>query len=98
MNEPTPDIILRKENPFMLSYQRKDSGSEDEKDDRIPDLEKDDLAVRRARLNQPKLVLPFNHYLLGLYTSKDQSKTEEGKKRKKHQECARCASLLFCIV
>ncbi|XP_066489014.1 LIM and calponin homology domains-containing protein 1 [Tiliqua scincoides] len=89
MSEPTPDIILRKENPFMLSYQRKDSGSEDERDDRIPDLEKDDFAIRKARLNQPKLVLPFNHYLLGSYTNKDRSKMEEGRKKKKKQECAR---------
>lgn len=95
MNEPTPEIVLRKENPFMLSYQRKDSGSEDERDDRIPDLEKDDFAIRRARLNQPKLTLPFSHYLLGSYTNKDGSNTEEGRKRKKKQECVRCASLLF---
>ncbi|CAI5783878.1 and calponin homology domains-containing 1 isoform X1 [Podarcis lilfordi] len=88
MDELTPDIILRKENPFMLSYQRKDSGSEDERDDRIPDLEKDDFAIRRARLNQPKLTLPFNQYLLGSYANKDRGKVEEGKKQKKKQECS----------
>nr|XP_034969398.1 LIM and calponin homology domains-containing protein 1 isoform X4 [Zootoca vivipara] len=88
MDELTPDIILRKENPFMLSYQRKDSGSEDKRDDRIPDLEKDDFAIRRARLNQPKLTLPFNQYLLGSYANKDRGKVEEGKKQKKKQECS----------
>ncbi|XP_062992494.1 LIM and calponin homology domains-containing protein 1 [Elgaria multicarinata webbii] len=88
MNELTPDIILRKENPFMLCYQRKDSGSEDERDDRIPDLEKDDFAVRRARLNQPKLMMPFNQYLLGSYTNRDQGKVEERKKQKKKQQCS----------
>ncbi|XP_033015604.1 LIM and calponin homology domains-containing protein 1 isoform X3 [Lacerta agilis] len=88
MDELTPDIILRKENPFMLSYQRKDSGSEDERDDKIPDLEKDDFAIRRARLNQPKLTLPFNQYLLGSYANKDRGKVEEGKKQKKKQECS----------
>ncbi|XP_053259883.1 LIM and calponin homology domains-containing protein 1 isoform X2 [Podarcis raffonei] len=88
MDELIPDILLRKENPFMLSYQRKDSGSEDERDDRIPDLEKDDFAIRRARLNQPKLTLPFNQYLLGSYANKDRGKVEEGKKQKKKQECS----------
>lgn len=98
MDELTPDIILRKENPFMLSYQRKDSGSEDERDDRIPDLEKDDFAIRRARLNQPKLTLPFNQYLLGSYANKDRGKVEEGKKQKKKQECSRCAILLVSVL
>ncbi|XP_060134839.1 LIM and calponin homology domains-containing protein 1 isoform X2 [Zootoca vivipara] len=88
MDELMSDIILRKENPFMLSYQRKDSGSEDERDDRIPDLEKDDFAIRRARLNQPKLTLPFNQYLLGSYANKDRGKVEEGKKPKETQECS----------
>ncbi|XP_053109647.1 LIM and calponin homology domains-containing protein 1 isoform X4 [Hemicordylus capensis] len=83
MSEPSPDIILRKENPFM----QKDSGSEDERENRIPDLEKDDFAVRRAKLNQPKLTLPFNQYLLGSYTNNDRRKMEEGSKRRKKQEC-----------
>lgn len=95
IGDPTPDIILRKENPFILSYQRKDSGSEDEREERIPDLEKDDFAIRRAKLNQPKRTLPFSHYLLGPYTNKEQGKLEEGKKRKMKQERTRCAFLSF---
>ncbi|KAL8207478.1 UNVERIFIED_CONTAM: hypothetical protein K2H54_056929 [Gekko kuhli] len=86
--DPTPDIILRKENPFILSYQRKDSGSEDEREERIPDLEKDDFAIRRAKLNQPKRTLPFSQYLLGPYTKKEQGKLEEEKKRKMKQDRA----------
>ncbi|KAH0616234.1 hypothetical protein JD844_027205 [Phrynosoma platyrhinos] len=85
-SELTPDIILRKENPFMLCYQQKDSGSEDERDEKIPDIQKDDFAIRRARLNQPKLTQPFNHYLLGSYVNKERGKVEEGKKQRKKEE------------
>ncbi|XP_039554692.1 LIM and calponin homology domains-containing protein 1 isoform X4 [Passer montanus] len=76
----TPDIILRKDNPFMTHYQGKDSGSEDEAASRIPDLEKDDFATRRARMNQPKHTVPFNSFLVGPYTSKDKGKPEDVKK------------------
>uniref|UniRef100_A0ACB8E753 Uncharacterized protein n=1 Tax=Sphaerodactylus townsendi TaxID=933632 RepID=A0ACB8E753_9SAUR len=86
--DPTPDIILRKENPFILCYQRKDPGSEDEQEERIPDLEKDDFAVRRAKLNQPKHTLPFSLSLLGPYPKKEPGKLEEGKKQKTKQETA----------
>ncbi|XP_027747082.1 LIM and calponin homology domains-containing protein 1 isoform X1 [Empidonax traillii] len=72
-----PDIILRKDNPFMTHYQGKDSGSEDEATSRVPDLEKDDFATRRARLNQPKHTVPFNSFLVGSYTSKDKGKLED---------------------
>ncbi|XP_059700906.1 LIM and calponin homology domains-containing protein 1 isoform X2 [Haemorhous mexicanus] len=76
----TPDIILRKDNPFMTHYQGKDSGSEDEAASRVPDLEKDDFATRRARMNQPKHIVPFNSFLIGPYTSKEKGKLEDGKK------------------
>ncbi|XP_071599759.1 LIM and calponin homology domains-containing protein 1 isoform X3 [Heliangelus exortis] len=79
-NGSTPDIILRRDNPFMKHYQGKDSGSEDEAASRVPDLEKDDFATRRARMNQPKHVAPFNSFLVGSYTSKDKSKLEDVKK------------------
>ncbi|XP_027312991.1 LIM and calponin homology domains-containing protein 1 isoform X10 [Anas platyrhynchos] len=79
-NGSTPDIILRKENPFMTRYQRKDSGSEDETANRVPDLEKDDFATRRARMNQPKHIVPFNSFIIGPYTNKDKGKLEDSKK------------------
>ncbi|KAM9193593.1 LIM and calponin homology domains-containing protein 1 isoform 2-T2 [Mergus octosetaceus] len=79
-NGSTPDIILRKENPFMTRYQRKDSGSEDEAASRVPDLEKDDFATRRARMNQPKHIVPFNSFIIGPYTNKDKGKLEDSKK------------------
>ncbi|XP_042668256.1 LIM and calponin homology domains-containing protein 1 [Centrocercus urophasianus] len=79
-NGSTPDIILRRENPFMTRYQGKDSGSEDEAASKVPDLEKDDFATRRARMNQPKHVVPFNSFIIGPYTQKDKSKLEDNKK------------------
>ncbi|XP_074760815.1 LIM and calponin homology domains-containing protein 1 isoform X1 [Athene noctua] len=79
-NRSTPDIILRKDNPFMTYYQGKDSGSEDEAASRVPDLEKDDFATRRARMNQPKHIVPFNSFLIGPYISKDKAKLEDVKK------------------
>ncbi|XP_035182100.1 LIM and calponin homology domains-containing protein 1 isoform X3 [Oxyura jamaicensis] len=79
-NGSTPDIILRKENPFMTRYQRKDSGLEDEAASRLPDLEKDDFATRRARMNQPKHIVPFNSFIIGPYTNKDKGKLEDNKK------------------
>ncbi|GAB0188379.1 LIM and calponiny domains-containing protein 1 [Grus japonensis] len=79
-NRSIPDIILRKDNPFMRHYQGKDSGSEDEAASRVPDLEKDDFATRRARMNQPKHIVPFNSFLIGPYTSKDKGKLEDIKK------------------
>ncbi|XP_058693294.1 LIM and calponin homology domains-containing protein 1 isoform X3 [Poecile atricapillus] len=79
-NGSTPDIILRKDNPFMTYYQGKDSGSEDEAASRVPDLEKDDFATRRARMNQPKHIAPFNSFLVGPYTSKEKGKLEDVKK------------------
>ncbi|XP_067387273.1 LIM and calponin homology domains-containing protein 1 isoform X9 [Emydura macquarii macquarii] len=90
-SEPTPDIILHKENPCMMHYQGKDSGSEDEVVCRVPDLEKDDFATRRARLNQPKFTVPFNQFLVGSYMNKDKGKLEGVKKpsQKEKQEYAR---------
>lgn len=96
-NGNIPDIILRKDNPFMICYQGKDSGSEDEASSRIPDLEKDDFAIRRAKMNQPKHIVPFDSFLIGSYTSKDKGKLEDAKKplQVEKQEHARCALIVF---
>ncbi|XP_065491009.1 LIM and calponin homology domains-containing protein 1 isoform X5 [Caloenas nicobarica] len=98
-NGSTPDIILRRNNPFMTHYQGKDSGSEDEAASRVPDLEKDDFATRRARMNQPKHIVPFNSFLIGPYTSKDKledikkplqmEKQEHARRRRVHMASAR---------
>nr|XP_033802427.1 LIM and calponin homology domains-containing protein 1 isoform X3 [Geotrypetes seraphini] len=64
----TPDIILRKENAFLTHYAEP---SEDEEEDRIPDIEKDDLATRKVRMDQTKTTPGYNHVSSGSYTKKD---------------------------
>ncbi|XP_055485156.1 LIM and calponin homology domains-containing protein 1 [Psammomys obesus] len=73
--EAIRDIILRKENPFLAHQHCKDSESEDEAACRLPDLEKDDFAARRSRMNQSKPVVPLNQLLYGPYPKKDIEKT-----------------------
>lgn len=81
----------------MTHYQGKDSGSEDEATSRLPDLEKDDFATRRARMNQPKNIVPFNSFLVGSYTSKEKGKLEDVKKplQMEKKEHARCAFMVL---
>lgn len=94
--EATRDIILRKENPFLTQHS-KDSESEDEAACRLPDLEKDDFAARRARMNQSKPVVPLNQLLYGPYQKKDVEKMGGSKQLswgpsdKKNVEYKRCA-------
>ncbi|XP_048220785.1 LIM and calponin homology domains-containing protein 1 isoform X1 [Perognathus longimembris pacificus] len=71
--EAVCDIILRKENPF-LTHQA-GSESEDEAVCRLPDLEKDDFAARRARMNQTKPMVPLHQLLYGPYRKKDVEKS-----------------------
>ncbi|XP_057628396.1 LIM and calponin homology domains-containing protein 1 isoform X6 [Chionomys nivalis] len=72
--EAARDIVLRKENPFLTQH-GKDSESEDEAACRLPDLEKDDFAARRARMNQNKPIVPLNQLLYGPYRIKDAGET-----------------------
>ncbi|XP_018105848.1 LIM and calponin homology domains-containing protein 1 isoform X2 [Xenopus laevis] len=65
-----PDIVLRKENAFLKSYEGMGSDSEEEEDSKVPDIQKDDLATRRARMNQPKCPMQFNQYIQGSYLNK----------------------------
>lgn len=96
--EAAQDILLRKENPFLTQH-GKDSESEDEAACRLPDLEKDDFAARRARMNQSKPIVPLNQLLYGPYQRKDVGKTSgsewlsEGPPDKKNLDYKRCA---FC--
>ncbi|XP_026555829.1 LIM and calponin homology domains-containing protein 1 [Pseudonaja textilis] len=85
--ELTPDIVLRKENPFLWSFPQNDAGSEEDEDGRIPDLERDDFALRRARLNRREAALPFTHFLLPPSTKKDWNRREEKKTQTKNREC-----------
>ncbi|NP_001388493.1 LIM and calponin homology domains-containing protein 1 isoform e [Rattus norvegicus] len=72
--EAIRDIILRKENPFLAHQHGKDSESEDEAACLLPDLEKDDFAARRARMNQRKPMVPLNQLLYGPYRKNDEAK------------------------
>ncbi|XP_023493931.2 LIM and calponin homology domains-containing protein 1 isoform X1 [Equus caballus] len=74
--EAVRDIILRKENPFLTHQHGKDSESEDEAARRLPDLEKDDFAARRARMNQTKPMVPLNQLLYGPYPKKEVKKSD----------------------
>ncbi|XP_074848779.1 LIM and calponin homology domains-containing protein 1 isoform X2 [Carettochelys insculpta] len=85
-SESAPDTILHKETPSAMHYQGKDSGSEGEAICRFPDLEKDDFAARRARLNQPKHTVPFNQFLVGPYMNKDKREGTQKPSQKEKQE------------
>lgn len=91
------DIILRKENPFLTHQHGKASESEDDVAHRLPDLEKDDFAARRARMNQTKPLVPLNQLLYGPYRKKEAEKSDNSKQlskgisEKKSLEYKRCA-------
>ncbi|XP_048054379.1 LOW QUALITY PROTEIN: LIM and calponin homology domains-containing protein 1a [Megalobrama amblycephala] len=62
---PSPDIILRRDNEFMraAATHQWDSNEEDEDEEaeqKVPDVQKDDLASRRARMNQFKPSVAHN--------------------------------------
>ncbi|KAM7326355.1 hypothetical protein ACRRTK_014833 [Alexandromys fortis] len=80
--EAARDIVLRKENPFLTQH-GKDSESEDEAACRLPDLEKDDFAARRARMNQSKPIVPLHQLLYGPYLKKDAGVTGGNKQLSK---------------
>ncbi|XP_057186771.1 LIM and calponin homology domains-containing protein 1a isoform X3 [Triplophysa rosa] len=77
---PSPDIILRRDNDFLRTAvpHEWDSNEEDdgeEGDRKVPDVQKDDLASRRARMNQFKPGV--THYFLPSSCSlKDREKWE----------------------
>ncbi|XP_066576586.1 LIM and calponin homology domains-containing protein 1a isoform X10 [Amia ocellicauda] len=75
----TPDIILRRENEF-LRYQQEVDWDSDEEEQKVPDVEKDDLASRRARMNQFKPKFQHNQFLPPLCSAKDKEKWEAIKK------------------
>ncbi|KAM9087015.1 LIM and calponin homology domains-containing protein 1 isoform 5-T5 [Megaptera novaeangliae] len=81
--EAVRDIILRKENPFLIHQHSRDSESEDEVACRLPDLEKDDFAARRVRMNQTKPMVPLNQLLYGPYRKKEAEKSDGSKQPSK---------------
>ncbi|XP_043093249.1 LIM and calponin homology domains-containing protein 1a isoform X3 [Puntigrus tetrazona] len=77
---PSPDIILRRDNEFMRAAAPQQWDSNDEDDDeeaerKVPDVRKDDLASRRARMNQFKPSVA-HHFLPGSCSWKDREKWE----------------------
>lgn len=77
---PSPDIILRRDNDFLRTAvpHEWDSNEEDdaeEGDRKVPDVQKDDLASRRARMNQFKPGVA-HHFLPSSCSSKDREKWE----------------------
>ncbi|XP_052420805.1 LIM and calponin homology domains-containing protein 1 isoform X1 [Carassius gibelio] len=77
---PSPDIILRRDNEFMRAAapHQWDSNEEDEDEEaerKVPDVQKDDLASRRARMNQFKPSVA-HHFLPGSCSGKDREKWE----------------------
>lgn len=105
--EAIRDIILRKENPFLAHQHGKDWESEDEAACRLPDLEKDDFAARRARMNQSKPIVPLHQILYGPYQKKDVEKTNDSKQLSKgpsnkkvldYKRCALCVCLYEKII
>ncbi|XP_051982295.1 LIM and calponin homology domains-containing protein 1-like [Xyrauchen texanus] len=77
---PSPDIILRCDNDFLRAAAPHEWDSNEEDDDekgerKVPDVQKDDLASRRARINQFKPSV--THYFLpGSCSWEDQEKWE----------------------
>ncbi|GCB63505.1 hypothetical protein scyTo_0014634, partial [Scyliorhinus torazame] len=57
--QTTPDIILRRENTFLTNYQ--DSESESEEEQKVPDIEKDDLALRKAQMHHEETSKPIRN-------------------------------------
>ncbi|XP_075051124.1 LIM and calponin homology domains-containing protein 1 isoform X2 [Mixophyes fleayi] len=65
LEDHEPDRVLRKEITCPTNVD-----SEEEEECKVPDIERDDLATRRARMNQPKVSTPFNQYIQGSYINK----------------------------
>ncbi|XP_072526842.1 LIM and calponin homology domains-containing protein 1-like isoform X5 [Salminus brasiliensis] len=77
---PSPDIILRCDNEFLRGDHPHewDANEDDEDDDverRVPDIQKDDLASRRARMNQSRPNVT-HHFLPVGCSRKDQERWE----------------------
>ncbi|XP_076846758.1 LIM and calponin homology domains-containing protein 1a isoform X4 [Brachyhypopomus gauderio] len=73
---PSPDIILRQENTFLRAEQVQEWVDEDDDGDKkVPDIRKDDLASRRARMNQSRPSVA-HHFLPGTCSRKDQERWE----------------------
>ncbi|CAK7291973.1 LIM and calponin homology domains-containing protein 1 [Vulpes lagopus] len=74
--EAVQDTVLRKDNPSPTHLRGKGLESGDDVARRRPDPEKDDFAVRRARMNQTKPRVPLNQLLYGPYPKREAEKSD----------------------
>ncbi|KAI5628185.1 LIM and calponin-likey domains-containing protein 1 isoform X3 [Silurus asotus] len=76
---PSPDIIRRCDNNVSRDEQPHEWDKEDDEDEegdrKVPDIQKDDLASRKARMNQPKPSVA-HQFLPSLCSSKDRERWE----------------------
>ncbi|KAB5518498.1 hypothetical protein PHYPO_G00166700 [Pangasianodon hypophthalmus] len=76
---PSPDIIRRCDNNFPRAEHTHEWDEEDDEDEegdrKVPDIQKDDLASRRARMNQPKPNVA-HQFLPSSCSSKDRERWE----------------------
>ncbi|XP_053533620.1 LIM and calponin homology domains-containing protein 1a isoform X3 [Ictalurus punctatus] len=80
---PSPDIIRRCDNSFLRGEQTHEWDEDDDDDDdegeerdrKVPDIQKDDLASRRARMNRPKPSVA-HQFLPSSCSSKDRERWE----------------------
>lgn len=80
---PSPDIIRRCDNNFLRGEQTHEWDEDDDDDDdegeerdrKVPDIQKDDLASRRARMNRPKPSVA-HQFLPSSCSSKDRERWE----------------------
>ncbi|XP_056316699.1 LIM and calponin homology domains-containing protein 1a isoform X3 [Danio aesculapii] len=80
LKSPSPDIILRRDNDFMRAavphqWDSDEAEEDGEVEQKVPDVQKDDLASRRARMNQFKPSVA-HHFLPGSCSWKDREKWE----------------------
>ncbi|CAH2300091.1 LIM and calponin homology domains-containing 1 isoform X1 [Pelobates cultripes] len=76
------DTVLRKENAVLMCSEGVAVDSEEEEEEeesRVPDIERDDLATRRAKMNQPRTPPSFNQYMFGSYLNKTKTPPETSK-------------------
>lgn len=87
-----PSIVLRKDNDFLKQQAEQAWDSEEEEDEgerRLPDVQKDDLASRRARMSQSA---PRVHQFLPSASSGRDREEWEGLRRAWQQAALRSAS------
>ncbi|XP_060720474.1 LIM and calponin homology domains-containing protein 1a isoform X2 [Tachysurus vachellii] len=79
-NSPSPDVIRQCDNnlsqaEYPHEWNEEDDEEDEEGDKKVPDIQKDDLASRRARMNQPK-PSAAHQFLPSMCSTKDRERWE----------------------